>query len=133
MPVLYDVEHDPLIIDLLEQRLESCLAREGYRVMMEYEHRGGPNVIEFRRGHEIVSVQVQDKEGEGRRLVLECSSEAAMPVVLATVHRLLRECLEGLLRPLAAISADELEQAIGESLEALWDRVRASERGEGHD
>ena len=133
MPTQYEFEHSSPLIDLLEWKLQRYFERQGFRVMLEYAQREGPDIIQLQRGNEIVSIYVHTLSDAEERLVIESSADGPKALISEAIRELVQECIQTLLRPISDVSEGELRQASDQLLLALWQGVGVPPLGGGRE
>jgi len=117
------VKHDSLLISLLARALQEHLQRAGFAVVLEYQYREGPDLVELRRGSEIASLSIQVEAGDIKRLAVESSGEAVAGEVAIAVEDLLNDLVFALAGPLSPLPPDAARKTVADALSKLWEEL----------
>lgn len=97
----YTVEMDEWALDYFLHHLRQVLEQEGFHTVVEARDPEGPEVTEYQREGEYLSVAVDPSESGRRRLVVEFATPRWGDILLAAVRRATREVVDRFLEPFA--------------------------------
>lgn len=126
MSYLYEATVDVHLHDVFHAMMTAVLERRGFRAGLHVPSLGGTGVVEYHRGHDVVTFSTVEEARGRHHLTVRSETVDVVPLVVSVVEELATDLTASFWAPAAGVSRQTLVRDIGQALRRIWTRVGGS-------